>query len=105
MRFFLYSLASFSFLVSPAAQADLAGPAVNRVQACVSCHGALGMGSDIAPALAGQDQHKLRNRLLAYKYSTGPESLMVEEARRLTDYDIDQLARFFSQPQQQVSTP
>ena len=76
-----------------------------RAQTCVSCHGASGLGSDLAPAIAGQDQHRLRSKLFAYKYRPGAPSLMVEEARRLSDREIEELAALFSSPEHLVSRP
>lgn len=92
-------------LISPAVSWSQSAPLADRAQACLACHGVSGLGSDLAPALAGQDSHKLRSRLFSYKYRAGTQTLMAEEARRLSDREIEELALFFSNPAQKVSTP
>ncbi|WVN42585.1 c-type cytochrome [beta proteobacterium MWH-UniP1] len=105
MHFLSVLMLSVGLAASSAAASESLTPVAARAQTCVSCHGASGLGSDLAPAIAGQDQHRLRSKLFAYKYRPGAPSLMVEEARRLSDREIEELAALFSSPEHLVSRP
>lgn len=88
-------------------QPDLAGQAPERAQSCIRCHGM--MGKSIFPEipnLAGQRRNFLIKQLTAYREtSEGERPLgddqryhygMSEQARTLSNDEIEQLAAFFS---------
>jgi cytochrome c553 len=64
---------------------------------CARCHGAAGEGGGLAtPVLAGQKAVYVREQLLAWKDSrrrNDPRDMMGAIARRLSDSEIDALAR------------
>jgi cytochrome c553 len=79
----------------PSVTAPATAPA--HMEACVSCHGALGRSSapDI-PHLAGQQVRYLVKQLEAFRGGERKNSLMQAIAGQLTDQDIQALARYWS---------
>lgn len=77
------------------------GDEQQQIPACVQCHGPGGIGvSPNFPPLAGQAESYLKNQLMAWKSgSRGEDShgLMAHLARKLTDEQIADVSRFFSQ--------
>jgi len=79
------------------------------IPACVQCHGPDGRGVGAAfPALAGQAPGYLVNQLRAFRdgqRSNDPLQLMRAPASKLTDDEIDAVARWFStRPAQRPGT-
>jgi cytochrome c553 len=68
-----------------------------RAQACVQCHGTLGLSTQPdAPNLAGQPALYLASQLRAFRSGARRHEVMTLIAKPLTDDDIDHLAAWFS---------
>ncbi len=81
----------------------LAGDFARSIPACASCHGEKEAGADQgqnpAPAIGGQHESYLANQLHAWKADdrkNSPDDVMNDIARRLSDAEIDALARYLS---------
>lgn len=77
------------------------GDAARGIPACMACHGPSGVGNAAAnyPALRGQHADYTTVQLKAYRdgtRATDPQSMMRTIAQRLTDEDIQNLARYLS---------
>jgi len=64
--------------------------------ACAACHGTGGAAHTGIPAIAGQDQAVLQQKLLAYKAGTLPATVMHQHAKGYTDEQLARLAEHFS---------
>ena len=83
----------------------LDGDSARGLTACASCHGDTGGGNAEAaspvPALAGQTESYLANQLHAWKVGdrrNSPGDVMNEIAQKLTEAEIDDLAKYLSGP-------
>lgn len=68
-------------------------------QSCAQCHGPEGKGMASFPSLAGRDAEYIKSRLTTYRAGekVGPNSgLMIPNASKLSDSDIDNLAAYIS---------
>ena len=77
------------------------GDAERGIPACMACHGPDGAGNAAAryPALRGQHAEYTLAQLKAYrdgKRATDPQEMMRMIARKLSDTDMDNLARYLS---------
>lgn len=63
---------------------------------CLSCHGERGMGKDLMPMVAGQQEHYLVNSLKRYRNRTGERRSkeMSDVTAKLSDQDIQNLAAY-----------
>jgi cytochrome c553 len=82
------------------------GDAARGLIACVICHGEKGGGDfeavPVSPAIAGQRESYLATQLYAWKAGdrkNSPGDVMNDEAQKLTDKEIDALAKYLSGPQ------
>ncbi|WP_158681660.1 c-type cytochrome [Microbulbifer pacificus] len=83
----------------PAERLAYQGDWSRTLPACVTCHGASGLGSGNIPRLAGQQQSYLRNQLLAWKSgkrTTDNDRVMATIADKLSEREIDALASYFA---------
>lgn len=72
-------------------------PGRAKAQACVPCHGALGLSAmPDAPNLAGQPRPYLVSQLKAFRGGKRQHEVMSVIAKPLTDDDIEVLADWFS---------
>jgi cytochrome c553 len=79
-----------------AAQADIAAGRA-KAQACVVCHGALGLSvTPDAPNLAGQPEIYVATQLQNYRSGKRPHEVMAVMAKPLTDADIRNLAAYYA---------
>lgn len=70
---------------------------------CATCHGPDGNSSNTAiPKLAGQTPDYLTAQLQAFRSGARPQPVMAPMAASLTDSDIDDLAKYYSE---QLPTP
>ena len=68
-----------------------------KAQACVVCHGPLGLSTTPdAPHLAGQPAIYVAAQLRAYRDGTRKHEVMAVMAKPLTDEDIRNLAAWFA---------
>ncbi len=75
-----------------------AAPLPQAVAECAACHGADGIGKDVEiPNLAGQHELYLYTQLQNFKTGKRPHKEMRYESRHLTDEEMRDLARYFSQ--------
>ena len=73
------------------------GVAPKAAQTCVACHGIDGVGIlPEYPNLAGQYEDYLRHALKAYRSGQRKNAVMAGMAAPLTDADIKELARYYS---------
>ncbi len=79
------------------------GDSSRALPACASCHGEKGAGADqgpnSVPAIGGQRESYLANQLHAWKADdrkNSPGDVMNDIARRLSETEIDALARYLS---------
>lgn len=87
---------ALAFASTCALAADPA-PGRAKAQACVPCHGALGLSAmPDAPNLAGQPRPYLVSQLKAFRGGKRQHEVMSVIARPLTDDDIELLADWFS---------
>ncbi|MFP4615782.1 MAG: c-type cytochrome [Thiohalorhabdus sp.] len=76
------------------------------VAACQSCHGETGESSvPTYPDLAGQYESYLSHSLRGYRDGERDEETMKEQAKNLTDREIDALAGYFSSQQNSLAIP
>ncbi len=69
-----------------------------KIDQCVACHGALGQSNyTYFPNLAGQKKTYIVNQLKAFRDGTRSDPWMTPMALPLSDKEIDELARFYSQ--------
>lgn len=95
-------------LALAAAPAALAGDAATpeKVTVCAACHGADGKAPlPIYPHLAGQYSNYLEQALREYRSGARKNVVMAAQATSLTDADIRQLARYYSQLPGPLHTP
>lgn len=83
----------------------LDGDSARGLAACASCHGENGggnaEGASPVPALAGQTESYLANQLRSWKVGdrrNSPGDVMNEIAQKLTEAEIDDLAKYLSGP-------
>jgi cytochrome c553 len=68
------------------------------VAECAACHGPDGVGNDVEiPNLAGQHDRYLYLQLQHFKSGRRPHKEMRYESRHLTDEEMMDLARYYSQ--------
>lgn len=72
---------------------------------CFNCHGTDGRSNGAIPSIAGRPQLALKNQLMAYKSEQPPvgTTVMTRIAKGYSDKEIDALALYFSQVNQQAS--
>ena len=70
-----------------------------QAKGCASCHGTKGQGNTFmkGPKLAGQSAEELIDKLKSYRNGTAKNPTMGVMAARLTDTEINMLAKYFSQ--------
>ena len=95
----LVGFASACHAQSAANAQDTAGGAkAPSIATCVACHSALGAGTVTGgPRLAGKDPDYLAHALSMFKAGTRTSAVMQTVAHNLSDSEIRELARFFSQ--------
>jgi cytochrome c553 len=77
-----------------------------KAQACVVCHGALGISvTPDAPHLAGQPVIYLTAQLRAYRSGERKHEVMAVMAKPLTDDDIHNLAAWFNSIRVEAKPP
>jgi cytochrome c553 len=70
----------------------------DKAIACVSCHGVNGISNgDLWPNLAGQNVSYLVKQLQAFRDESRQEPMMNALAKSLSDIDINDLAKYFSE--------
>jgi cytochrome c553 len=102
------SLASVAIAMTFAASAQAASPVEkpDKVGVCAACHGAEGVSTQpIFPNLAGQQENYIEHALHAYKSGERKNAIMAAQAANLSDADIKQLAKWFSQQTPVLYTP
>jgi cytochrome c553 len=84
----------------------LDGDSARGLPACASCHGENGLGNgegvSPVPAIAGQTESYLVNQIHAWKVGdrrNSPGNVMNDVAQKLTEAEIDDLARYLSGPE------
>lgn len=98
----LLVLAAASF---PAVAQDVAAGRA-KAQACMVCHGALGLSNQPdAPHLAGQPEIYLATQLRAYRSGVRKHEVMGVMARPLSDADIQNLAAWYASIRVSVAEP
>ncbi|KPV39795.1 hypothetical protein AN478_11460 [Thiohalorhabdus denitrificans] len=76
------------------------------VAACQSCHGETGESPvPMYPHLAGQYESYLSHSLRGYRDGRRDEATMKQQAKNLTDREIDALASYFSSQQDSLDVP
>jgi cytochrome c553 len=94
------------WLCSDAVLAADAAAGRSKAQACVVCHGPLGLSiQPDAPNLAGQPAVFLSNQLRAYRSGERRHEVMSIMAKPLSDDDIDNLAAWFSSVRVEAHAP
>lgn len=77
-----------------------------KAQACVACHGPLGLSQlPNAPHLAGQPEIYVAEQLKAYRSGKRGNEVMSVVAKPLTDEDIAQLAAWYASLVIEVKQP
>lgn len=72
--------------------------AQSKAASCMACHGQAGTSNnDQWPNLAGQKKGYLVAQLQAYRSGKRKDVMMSPMAKKLTDKDIEILARYFSE--------
>jgi cytochrome c553 len=106
-RWRLAALAAGAFILSAGdAWAADAAAGKARAQACVQCHGTLGLSTQPdAPNLAGQPALYLASQLRAFRSGARRHEVMTLIAKPLTDDDIDHLAAWFSSVRIEAHAP
>ena len=93
------ALAATAQASSPVAKPD-------KVVVCAACHGENGVSTQpIYPNLGGQQETYIEHALHAYKSGERKNAIMGAQAATLSDADIKQLAKWFSQQSPVVYTP
>jgi cytochrome c553 len=91
---------------SSSAMADEFEPGRARAQACVACHGALGLSvAPDAPNLAGQPAIYLSAQLRAFRSGARKHEVMNVMAKPLSDEAIVQLAAWYASLHVEVTAP
>ncbi len=84
-------------VLSAAHGADVEAGRARAQQACVVCHGPLGIAAaPDAPNLAGQPAFYTASQLRAYRNGSRRHEVMAVIARTLSDDDINNLAAWFA---------
>lgn len=102
-------LAAFFFVVgtsvAPPVLAESVMDASILAGSCFNCHGTDGRSNGAIPSIAGRPQLALKNQLMAYKSEQPPvgTTVMTRIAKGYSDKEIDALALYFSQVNQQAS--
>lgn len=100
MKYITASIIAFAagvLFVGTAVAADLAAGKQKAEQVCAACHGANGV-SAVAdfPKLAGQYNEYLIRALKDYKSGARKNPIMADQASKLSERDIDDVAAYFS---------
>lgn len=64
---------------------------------CATCHGVEPSNETVIPSLAGLDEDYFINQMKAYRSSDKEHDVMVQQAKGLTEAEIQQLATLFSE--------
>jgi len=89
----------------PAAAQDAAAGRL-KSQACMQCHGPLGVSvTPDAPNLAGQPAAYIAAQLKAYRSGARRHEVMTLMAKPLADADIDNLAAWFASIRIEAAAP
>jgi cytochrome c553 len=90
---------------APGRKLFLDGDSARSLIACASCHGENGRGNgegaSLVPAIAGQTESYLVNQLQSWKVGdrrNSPGDVMDEIAQKLSEAEIDELAKYLSGP-------
>lgn len=77
-----------------------------KASTCAACHGETGVSATgMYPTLAGQYANYLEHSLKDYRAGARKNAIMGAQAANLSDDEIKQLARWFSQQQGPLHTP
>ncbi|WP_424362028.1 c-type cytochrome [Methylocystis parvus] len=94
----LAACAAFLTIASVAAHAEQKYDLAKVVAECAACHGPDGIGNDVEiPNLAGQHDQYLYTQLQHFKNGRRPHKEMAYESRHLSDEEMRDLARYYSQ--------
>ena len=63
---------------------------------CTSCHGIDGKSEAITPYIAGMGKASMYQILLDYKHGKRTETMMQKHAKGFSDYELEQVAYYFS---------
>ena len=97
MRSIAVCAALLCLLAAPA-RAEQKYDLAKVVAECAACHGPDGIGNDVEiPNLAGQHDRYLYLQLQHFKSGRRPHKEMRYESRHLTDEEMQDLARYYSQ--------
>lgn len=92
--------------LAPAARADDIDAGRAKAQACVVCHGALGLANlPDAPNLAGQPASYLAAQLRAFRSGSRKHEVMAVIAKPLSDADIGLLAGWYASIRVEATPP
>lgn len=109
MRKALYWTGALALLlVSATASAQFGDVAAGKqkAQVCAACHGAHGNGTaDMYPRLAGQYANYIYRQLKDFKSGRRKNAIMNGMASSLSDQDMRNLAAYFSQLPNGLTTP
>lgn len=86
---------AIGLLAAPGFAAD-AGQGARLADSCNSCHGLEGRSPGATPALAGQDEAGLFDKLKAFQQGTVEATIMNRIARGYTDEELAALAAYFA---------
>lgn len=90
--------AAFLTIVSGPARAGPKYDLAKVVAECAACHGPDGIGNDVEiPNLAGQHDRYLYTQLQHFRNGRRPHKEMAYESRHLSDEEMRDLARYYSQ--------
>ena len=67
-------------------------------QACLSCHGANGMGAGAVPALAGRDATELTALMAAFRANERPATIMGRVTRGYSEAEVAASVAYFARP-------
>ena len=77
-----------------------------KAATCAACHGETGVsGTSMYPIIAGQYANYLEHSLKDYRSGVRKNAIMGAQAAQLSDAEIKQLARWYSQQQGPLHTP
>ncbi len=94
----LAACAAFLTIAAAPALAEQTYDLAKVVAECAACHGPDGIGNDVEiPNLAGQHDRYLYTQLQHFKNGRRPHKEMAYESRHLSDDEMRDLARFYSQ--------
>jgi cytochrome c553 len=90
--------ASMALLVfsSAAFAAGDANAGKEKANACTSCHGVDGQGSEPNTKIAGMSVENFKAAILAYKSGERNHAMMQMFAKKLSDQDIEDLAAYYA---------